>query len=459
MQTRRHLLLAGLVMAAAARLAAQPFDPRLLADVRWRLAGPFRGGRVLAVAGVPGQPEHFYFGAVGGGVWESENAGRTWQPIFDGQPIASIGAIAVAPSDPSVLYVGSGEADMRSDISLRQRHVQVLRRRQDVGSRRPREHAADRARSSSIRATRTSSSSRRSATATAPTRSAASSARRTAARTWSSVLFKDEDTGAIDLAFDPCEPEDDPRRALADAAAALEHLPAVERSRQRALPLGPTAATPGSRSRAGFPSEKLGRIGIAFAPERSAARLRDRGREGGRPVRLDRRRRDVDARERGPANLGARLVLRRRDGRSEGREHGLRVQHRPVPLDRRRQDVPADQGRSGRRRLPPALDRSGRAAPHDPRQRPGRGRQRRRREDVELLVQPADRAVLPRGHRRPRSRTGSTARSRTAAPRRRRRARTTPPSRCATGAPLPRAARTATSLPTPRTRTSSTAAA
>ena len=86
-------------------------------DLHWRLLGPFRGGRVLAVAGVPGQPQHFYFGAVNGGVWETLDAGRTWQPIFDDQPIGSVGAIAVAPSDPKVIYVGSGEADMRSDIA------------------------------------------------------------------------------------------------------------------------------------------------------------------------------------------------------------------------------------------------------------------------------------------------------------------------------------------------------
>ena len=72
---------------------------------------------MLAVAGVPGQPQHFYFGAVNGGVWETLDAGRTWQPIFDDQPVGSIGAIAIAPSDPKVIYVGSGEADMRSDIA------------------------------------------------------------------------------------------------------------------------------------------------------------------------------------------------------------------------------------------------------------------------------------------------------------------------------------------------------
>ena len=81
------------------------------------MIGPFRGGRVNSVAGVPGQPNTFYFGSVGGGVWKSTNAGRTWQPIFDSQPVASIGAVAVAWSDPNVVYVGTGESDMRSQIS------------------------------------------------------------------------------------------------------------------------------------------------------------------------------------------------------------------------------------------------------------------------------------------------------------------------------------------------------
>jgi photosystem II stability/assembly factor-like uncharacterized protein len=86
-------------------------------DLRWRSIGPFRGGRVLAVAGVPSEPLHFYFGSVNGGVWETLDAGRTWQPLFDGQPVGSIGALALAPSDPRVIYVGTGEADMRSDIA------------------------------------------------------------------------------------------------------------------------------------------------------------------------------------------------------------------------------------------------------------------------------------------------------------------------------------------------------
>jgi photosystem II stability/assembly factor-like uncharacterized protein len=98
--------------------AQQPLPQSLYSGLRWRLIGPFRGGRVNAVSGVPGQPNTFYYGSVCGGLWKSTNAGRTWAPLFDGQPVASIGAIGVAPSNPNVLYVGTGEADMRDSISF-----------------------------------------------------------------------------------------------------------------------------------------------------------------------------------------------------------------------------------------------------------------------------------------------------------------------------------------------------
>src|SRR5947208_12451332 len=118
----RHVrLLSGfLVLAAAATLGGQQtgrVDPAVYAGLRWRMIGPFRAGRVNGVSGVPGQPTTFYFGSVGGGVWKTTNAGRTWKPVFDTQPIASIGAIGVAPSSPNTVYVGTGEADMRSQNS------------------------------------------------------------------------------------------------------------------------------------------------------------------------------------------------------------------------------------------------------------------------------------------------------------------------------------------------------
>ncbi|MGZ3528469.1 MAG: VPS10 domain-containing protein [Vulcanimicrobiaceae bacterium] len=109
-------LCAPLAFAMPAYAIAQTYDQNLYSGLQWRLIGPFRGGRALAVAGIAGNDRTFYFGAVGGGVWRTDNAGRTWAPVFDSQPVASIGAIAVAPSDPNVIYVGSGEADMRSDI-------------------------------------------------------------------------------------------------------------------------------------------------------------------------------------------------------------------------------------------------------------------------------------------------------------------------------------------------------
>ena len=98
--------------------AAQEYAPNLYQELHWRMIGPFRGGRTRAVAGVPSQPNVFYIGAVDGGVWKSDDYGRTWKPIFDGQPSQSIGAIAVAPSDPNIVYVASGEGLQRPDLSL-----------------------------------------------------------------------------------------------------------------------------------------------------------------------------------------------------------------------------------------------------------------------------------------------------------------------------------------------------
>src|SRR3982075_1226404 len=106
-----------LSLLPCAASAASQVDPQLFSAMKWRQIGPFRGGRVVAVSGVPGDPATWYFGAVAGGVWKSTNAGSTWQPVFDEQKIASIGAIAVADSDHNVIYVGTGEACPRGNIT------------------------------------------------------------------------------------------------------------------------------------------------------------------------------------------------------------------------------------------------------------------------------------------------------------------------------------------------------
>jgi photosystem II stability/assembly factor-like uncharacterized protein len=89
----------------------------MFSGLQWRLVGPFRGGRAVAVTGVPGDKTTFYFGSVDGGVWKTSDAGTVWTQVFENQPVASIGAIAVAPSDPNTIYVGTGESDIRSDLS------------------------------------------------------------------------------------------------------------------------------------------------------------------------------------------------------------------------------------------------------------------------------------------------------------------------------------------------------
>src|SRR5260370_22740671 len=103
---------------AAQLVTAQQYDPKLYSDMRWRCIGPFRGGRTVAISGVPHQPNVFYMAAVNGGVWKTTDFGNTWIPIFDDQPSGSVGALAVAPSDPNILYVGSGEGLQRPDLAV-----------------------------------------------------------------------------------------------------------------------------------------------------------------------------------------------------------------------------------------------------------------------------------------------------------------------------------------------------
>ena len=107
-------------VASAAPGTASPatavVSPSDYGDLRWRLLGPFRGGWATAVAGLPGEPASFLFGAADGGVWKTTDAGVTWRPLFERDRASSIGALAIAPSDPRVIWIGTGQVHQRWDV-------------------------------------------------------------------------------------------------------------------------------------------------------------------------------------------------------------------------------------------------------------------------------------------------------------------------------------------------------
>ena len=170
--------------------------------MQWRGIGPHRGGRVLAVSGVRGEPDTFYFGAVAGGVWKTTDAGHTWKPIFDSQPVASIGALAVSTSEPNVIYVGTGEADMRSDISYGAGMYKSI----DAGMTWSYIGLSDTRQIGRVLIDPKNSDIVLVAAlghGFGPNAERGVYRTTDGGKTWTRVLSKDENTGAIDLAFDP----------------------------------------------------------------------------------------------------------------------------------------------------------------------------------------------------------------------------------------------------------------
>ena len=202
---RRILLLVvfiASVLTLTSNISAQQYDTSLYSGLRWRMIGPFRGGRANAVSGVVGQPDSFYFGSVGGGVWKTINAGRTWTPVFDSASAASIGAIGVSPSDPEVVYVGTGEADMRDSIQF----GDGMYKSTDAGK--TWKHAGLENTKQIGRVIVDPKNPNivfvavlGSAYGPSPDRGVYRS--RDGGATWQKVLFKNDDVGAIDLNFDP----------------------------------------------------------------------------------------------------------------------------------------------------------------------------------------------------------------------------------------------------------------
>jgi photosystem II stability/assembly factor-like uncharacterized protein len=173
--------------------------------MQWRLVGPFRGGRVLAVTGIPGDPTTFYFGGVGGGVWRTTDAGGTWVPLFDKEAVSSIGAIAVAQANPNVIYVGSGEACLRGNISFGDgvyKSTDGGKSWKNLGLRDSRHIAKVLVHPTNPDLVYVAALGH----AYGPNSERGVYRSSDGGKTWEKVLGKDDKTGAIDLTFDPHNP-------------------------------------------------------------------------------------------------------------------------------------------------------------------------------------------------------------------------------------------------------------
>ena len=281
-------MVAGLLLVSPERMAAQSrppraaapaapavYDPALYTDgarahpatkgLRWRLVGPFRGGRVTAVAGDPTKPLVFWFGAVNGGVWKTTNAGLTWKNVTDGvSDLSSVGAIALAPSDPNVIWVGSGEGKPREDLTYgtgvyrstdggRTWQSAGLAATQQIAAVRVDPRDPDRAYVAAI------------GHAFGPNPDRGIFRTTDGGKTWRKVLFVDDSTGAADLAIDPSNP-----RILFAAMWKFQRTPGgMNAGGGRS---GLWRSTDGGDTWAeltfapGMPKGPIGRIGVAVSP-------------------------------------------------------------------------------------------------------------------------------------------------------------------------------------------------
>jgi photosystem II stability/assembly factor-like uncharacterized protein len=246
-------------------LAAQTFAPELYDGLRWRMIGPFRGGRTVAAAGIASQPNVFYVAANNGGVWKTDDFGRTWRPIFDDQPSGSIGALAIAPSDPNIIYAGSGEGVQRPDLSV----GDGIYKSTDAGKTWRHLGLRD---GQQIPAILVDPRDPNRVFVAVLGHPYGPNAERGVFRstdggeTWQKLLYKDENTGAIDLAFDPGNPD-----TVYAVLWAARQGP-WENGEWQGPASGLFKSTDGGttwRQLSGglpTPAEGLGRIGIGIAP-------------------------------------------------------------------------------------------------------------------------------------------------------------------------------------------------
>ena len=266
--TLPFLFLLGLIPAvfAPSPAFAQLYSPNLYAGMRWRLIGPYRAGRVTSVAGIAGNPAVYYMGTPGGGVWETTDGGTVWKPIFDAEHVAPIGALAVAPSDPSVIYVGTGDLPNQAE-------GQGVFKSTDGGKTWTHIGLADAGFINALVIDPRNPDDVLAGAMAGIASGASGGVWRTTngGKSWQHVLFKDDRTGVADLALDPN-----------DAQIAYAALWRAEFRRGRVPERGPDAwiykTTDGGAhwqmlSGAGLPGKPWGRTGIAVAPGNGGRRI------------------------------------------------------------------------------------------------------------------------------------------------------------------------------------------
>jgi len=263
------LCFSGFVMASVER--AQQIPESLYSEMKWRMIGPFRAGKVNAVAGVPGNPGVYYFGADGGGVWKTTDGGTVWKPIFDKEPVASIGALALAPSNPKIIYVGTGVNTIFADSNYGDgiyKSVDGGENWQHVGLEDTRHIGRiliDPRNPDVVLVAAMGHSS-------GPNEERGVFRSTDGGRTWKKVLYKDNVTAAIDLCFEPGNPR--------VVYATLWH--GIRKPGQKGTSYGPGSGLYKSTDEGvtwnqitgnGLPSGEWGRAGVAVAPGNHGQRV------------------------------------------------------------------------------------------------------------------------------------------------------------------------------------------
>ncbi len=360
-----------------------PVPPSLFGEMRWRNIGPLRAGRTKAAAGVPSQPYTFYIGVCNGGVWKTTDAGRTWKPLFDAQPTGSVGWVTVAPSDPNVIYVASGEGLPRPDLSIGDgiykstdagktwTHLPGLRDGQQIPKIVVDPKNANRLFVAVL------------GHPYGPNEERGIFRSIDGGLTFQKVLYKDADTGGKDVDIDPVNPDIVYATLWEERQGPWENgawsgsgggifkstdgggnwtqlgngLPEIVNAEMAVAPSNPKrlyalveAAAPAGR--------RPGRWGRRRTRARRPWRGRRRGRRSAAQsphLPIGRRRRVVGTVDDGHAS-GEPRQRGRADRRSHERRHAHPHRRRDVQVDRWREDLRAVQGRARRRRLPERVD-------------------------------------------------------------------------------------------------------